>query len=77
MASEHLLLSGPWEIEGLLRVHAPSCIGAKHIHRIVTEFQEKHPRVFVDLFLEDRRVDIVYDNFDLALKCGRPTAKTS
>ena len=60
------------EIEGLLRIHAPSCIGAKHLHRIVTEFQDKFPRVTVDLFLEDRRVDIVYDNFDVALKYGRP-----
>ncbi|HET6389093.1 LysR family transcriptional regulator [Hyphomicrobium sp.] len=60
------------EIDGLLRIHAPSCIGAKHIHRIVTEFQSKYPRVTVDLFLEDRRVDIVYDNFDLSLKYGRP-----
>jgi DNA-binding transcriptional LysR family regulator len=60
------------EVEGLLRIHAPSCIGAKHLHRIVTEFQVRYPRVTVDLFLEDRRVDIVYDNFDLALKYGRP-----
>lgn len=60
------------EIEGLLRIHAPSCIGAKHLHRIVTEFQDKFPRVTIDLFLEDRRVDIVYDNFDVALKYGRP-----
>jgi DNA-binding transcriptional LysR family regulator len=60
------------EVEGLLRIHAPSCIGAKHLHPIVTEFQDRYPRVTVDLFLEDRRVDIVYDNFDLALKYGRP-----
>lgn len=60
------------EIDGLLRIHAPSCIGAKHVHRIVTEFQNRYPRVTVDLFLEDRRVDIVYDNFDLSLKYGRP-----
>ena len=60
------------EIDGLLRIHAPSCIGAKHVHRIVTEFQNRYPRVTIDLFLEDRRVDIVYDNFDLSLKYGRP-----
>ena len=59
-------------VQGLLRVHAPSCIGAKHLHPIVAAFQELHSGVTVDLFLEDRRVDIVYDNFDVALKYGKP-----
>lgn len=60
------------EIEGLLRVHAPSCIGAKHLHPIVMAFQEQNPTVTVDFVLEDRNVDMVYENFDLAIKYGRP-----
>ncbi|WSG99527.1 LysR family transcriptional regulator (plasmid) [Rhizobium johnstonii] len=60
------------EIEGLLRVHAPSCIGAKHLHPIVMAFQEKFPTVTIDLVLEDRSIDLVYENYDLALKYGRP-----
>jgi DNA-binding transcriptional LysR family regulator len=60
------------EIEGLLRIHAPSCIGVKHLHRIVLAFQEKFPTVTVDLVLEDRAVDLVYENFDIGVKYGRP-----
>lgn len=59
-------------IEGPLRVHAPSCLGAKHLHRIVMAFQAKYPAVAVDLVLENRDVDLVYENFDLAIKYGRP-----
>ena len=59
-------------VEGTLRVHSPSCIGAKHIHPIVTAFQERYPNVNVDLFLDDRRVDLVHENIDLGLKYGRP-----
>jgi DNA-binding transcriptional LysR family regulator len=59
-------------IEGLLRVHAPTCIGAKHLHPIVTEFQARHPTVTIDLVLEDRVVDLVFENFDLGIKYGRP-----
>lgn len=59
-------------IEGNLRLHAPSCIGAKHFHPIVTAFQAKYPAVTIDLILENRNVDLVYENFDLALKYGRP-----
>ena len=50
-------------IEGPLRFHAPSCIGATHLHRIVMAFQTEYPAVSVDL---------VYENFDLAVKYGRP-----
>lgn len=60
------------EIEGLLRVHAPTCIGVKHLHRIVLAFQERFPTVTVDLVLEDRTVDLVYENFDIGVKYGRP-----
>jgi DNA-binding transcriptional LysR family regulator len=63
------------EVEGLLRVHAPTCIGAKRLHPIVLEFQRKHPSVSVDLVLEDRAVDLVYDNFDIGVKYGRPEGK--
>ncbi|MCF3934946.1 LysR family transcriptional regulator [Acuticoccus sp. M5D2P5] len=59
-------------VEGLLRVHAPTCIGAKQLHPLVLDFQELHPGVTVDLALENRTVDLVYENFDLALRLGRP-----
>lgn len=62
-------------IEGRLRLHAPSCIGSKHLHPIITAFQTAHPRVAVDLILENRSVDIVYEDYDLALRYGRPTGQ--
>jgi DNA-binding transcriptional LysR family regulator len=60
------------EIEGLLRVHAPTCVGAKHLYPIVLAFQDRFPTVTVDLVLEDRTVDLVYENFDIGVKYGRP-----
>jgi len=59
-------------VEGLLRVHAPTCVGVKHLHPIVMEFQALHPAVSIDLVLEDRVVDLVFENFDLGIKYGRP-----
>jgi DNA-binding transcriptional LysR family regulator len=59
-------------IEGPLRIHAPACLGAKRLHPIVMAFQAEHPAVTVDLVLENRNVDLVYENFDLAVKYGRP-----
>ncbi|UOM36549.1 LysR family transcriptional regulator [Acuticoccus sp. I52.16.1] len=62
-------------VEGLLRVHAPTCIGAKHLYPLVLDFQERYPAVAVDLALENRTVDLVYENFDLALRLGRPESQ--
>lgn len=59
-------------IEGPLRVHAPACLGAKHLHPIVLAFRDAYPGVTVDLVLESRAVDLVYENFDLAIRYGRP-----
>ena len=59
-------------IEGLVRVHAPTCIGAKHLYAMVMAFQAQHPTVSVDLVLEDRTVDLAFENFDLGIKYGRP-----
>ncbi len=59
------------EIEGLLRVHAPSCLGTKCLHPIVMAFQARYPAVSIDLVLENRAVDLVYENFDLAIRYGR------
>lgn len=58
-------------IEGLLRVHAPSCLGNKHLHPIVMAFQASYPAVRIDLVLENRTIDLVYENFDLAVRYGR------
>lgn len=62
-------------VEGNLRVHAPSCLGAKHLHGIVMAFQRRYPAVTVDLILENRDVDLVYENFDLAIKYERQTSQ--
>ncbi|KQV73278.1 LysR family transcriptional regulator [Rhizobium sp. Root1220] len=59
------------EIEGNLRVHAPSCIGVQHFYGIVMEFQDMHPNISVDLVLDGRAVDLLYENFDVSLRYGK------
>ncbi|MDQ0996263.1 DNA-binding transcriptional LysR family regulator [Phyllobacterium ifriqiyense] len=59
------------EIEGNLRIHAPSCIGVGHLERIVGEFQDEYCGISVELALDERTIDLVYDNFDLSLHYGK------
>jgi DNA-binding transcriptional LysR family regulator len=61
-------------VEGRVRLHVPSCIGSKHIHPIVNDFQAAHPSVSMELVLEDRVIDLVHEDFDLAVRYGRPEA---
>ncbi len=63
-------------IDGALRLHGPACIGERHLHRIVMAFQDAHPAVAVELTLENRSVDLIHENIDLALRMGRPTDQT-
>lgn len=62
-------------IEGTIRLHAPSCIGGRHLHRFIVEFQHEHPGVMFELVLENRTVDLVFENFDMALMNGRPSGQ--
>ncbi len=60
-------------ITGALRVHGPVCLGESHLYRMVAEFQDRNPAVAVDLILENRGVDLVHENIDVAVRIGRPT----
>ncbi|WAJ26130.1 LysR family transcriptional regulator [Antarcticirhabdus aurantiaca] len=62
-------------IEGTIRLHAPSCIGGRYLHPLVMRFQRAHPDVTFELVLENRTVDLVFENFDMAFMHGRPSAQ--
>ncbi|ABE54073.1 LysR, substrate-binding [Shewanella denitrificans OS217] len=57
--------------KGTLRISAPVSFALKHLGRLVTDFQIAHPLVNVDLQLNDRKVDIVEEGFDVALRIGQ------
>lgn len=62
-------------IEGTIRIHAPPCVGAKHLHALVLDFRRIHPGVTFELALEARTVDLIYENFDMAVVQERPAAQ--
>jgi DNA-binding transcriptional LysR family regulator len=59
------------EIEGNLRLHAPSCIGSQHLHGIVMDFQDEYAGIGVELVLDNRNVDLIHENFDMAIRYGK------
>jgi DNA-binding transcriptional LysR family regulator len=59
------------ELRGTLRFALPLSFGVRHMCGPIATFSKQHPRVRFELDLNDRRVDLIEDNFDVALRIGR------
>lgn len=69
-AAEAELASTQGEPQGLLRLTAPVELGASLLPSLVSDFTKKHPKVKVEIILADRRVDLISENVDLAIRAG-------
>lgn len=57
-------------VTGTLRVNAPVSLGRHVLLPLIQRFLAEHPEASVDLTLDDRRVDLVLDNVDVAVRVG-------
>jgi DNA-binding transcriptional LysR family regulator len=62
--------SGHDEPVGLLRVSAPVLYGRRFLAPVVVDYLRRHPAMRVEIALADRRVDLVEEGFDLAIRVG-------
>jgi len=58
---------------GLLRVTAPTYFGSVILAPLLSAFQKRYPDVQLDLDLDDRRVDLVQERFDVAVRMSTLT----
>ena len=56
---------------GRLRISAPIPFSTAHLAPALAEFQRLHPRVELELNLNDRRVDLVDEGFDMAIRISQ------
>jgi len=56
---------------GMLRIAAPVSFATQHLARLIGDFQQAYPDVAVDLQLNDRKVDLLEEGFDIALRIGQ------
>ena len=56
---------------GLLRLTAPIVLGTTVLPRVLAEYLRLHRQVQIDLVLQDRRVDLLEDGLDAAIRAGR------
>lgn len=63
---------------GLLRISAPMSFGLKVLPFLLPAFRRQHPLIRIALRLSDRFVDIVEEDYDLAIRIsGPPTDKST
>ena len=56
---------------GRLRISAPAPYGRRYLAPVVADFLARHPRVRLEIVLTDRRVSLIEEGFDLAIRIGR------
>lgn len=57
---------------GRLRISAPLSLGVKVLPAVLSQFGALYPQVHVDVSLSDRFVDIVEEDYDLAIRISGP-----
>lgn len=65
---EASLVSAEAALTGRIRLAAPSVFGAAHLGPAINAFLAEHPGVHFDIDFNDRRIDIVEEGFDLAIR---------
>jgi len=58
------------EPTGRLKLSAPMSFGTAHLAPLVPAFMREHPRLVLELVLNDRYVDLVEEGFDLCVRIG-------
>jgi DNA-binding transcriptional LysR family regulator len=66
--AEAEITRGIAEASGLVRVNAPVTFGILHLAPLWGRFRALHPKVSLDITLNDRVVDLVEEGYDLAVR---------
>ena len=58
------------EPQGQLRINAPMSFGRLHVAPLIPKFLKRYPKLQIDLVMDDRKVDLVAEGFDLSIRGG-------
>jgi len=64
------------QAQGLLKITAPLTFGIRHLAPLWGEFLRVHPRVELEVNLNDRVVDLIEEGYDLAVRIGQLASST-
>ena len=68
--TESLISAGQSKIAGQLRISVPDTFGRHRILPLIWSFLDRYPDVEIDIMMDDRRVDLVQEGIDVAIRSG-------
>lgn len=69
-AADSAVAADRFEPRGQLRIAAPMLFGPQQIAPLLPEFTRLYPKITVELGLNDRRVDLAAEGWDVAIRIG-------
>lgn len=69
-AAQQEVLNSGGSLGGMLRLSAPLSFGVAHMSSAISQFMHAHPDVRIDMDLSDKRVDLVAEGYDMAIRIG-------
>ncbi len=57
-------------LSGRIKIASPLSFGVAHLSPAISAFMHAHPNIAIELDMSDRRVDLVEEGFDLAIRIG-------
>ncbi len=59
------------EIAGPIRLTGPLSFGVTHLADALWEFAARHPKIEFDISFSDKRIDLIREGFDVAIRIGK------
>jgi DNA-binding transcriptional LysR family regulator len=69
-AAQEIVADAVTQVAGPIRITAPLSFGTQHLAPALAEFARTHPKVELDVSLNDRTVDLLAGGFDMAVRIG-------
>lgn len=69
-SAEETVMVGQNALRGRLRIAAPQLFGRMHVTPCIIAFMAHHSDLLIDVDFSDRRVDLVGEGYDLAIRLG-------
>ena len=66
--AQNVLLKQEIELHGMIKISCPPVMMEHQIRPILNQFLKKYPKVRVELALTSRRIDVLHDDIDLAIR---------
>src|SRR3954447_5681378 len=69
-AADAEVTAGRGDPKGLIRINTGSAFGKHRLARLLPRFHALYPDISIDVSITDRRIDVIADQIDVAIRVG-------